>query len=115
MKTLIQTVTLGLALIVLSQQSHAEESFQQKHPRRAEVNKRVKNQEKQINSEERSGKISRAQGNADKADLRAVKAEEHADVRQNLADGKGARLTEGQQRSLNSQLNQDEQQIRHNQ
>ncbi|MFI5361574.1 MAG: hypothetical protein ACHQ49_06365 [Elusimicrobiota bacterium] len=74
--------------------------FAKQHPRRNQVNKRVKNQRSRINQDEKSGKLTQAQGNQLKANDRAIKQQEHADVKAN-----GGYLTKGQQKQLNQEEN----------
>jgi len=75
-------------------------TFAANHPRRAEVNKRVKNQRKRINKDVKSGKLTAAQGQQLKANDAAIKQQEHADVKAN-----GGSLTQGQQKQLNQEEN----------
>lgn len=81
--------------------------FAKKHPRRNEVNKRVKNQRARINKDEKSGKITKAQGDQLKANDRAVKQEEHAEVKAN-----GGHLTKDQQKQINQEENSNSKLIR---
>jgi hypothetical protein len=66
--------------------AHAKESFEERHPRRSEINHRVRDQEKRIDE--------------------GVKAEEHAEVAAN-----GGYLTKTEQKQMNQELNQDSKQI----
>ena len=81
--------------------------FANKHPRRNQVNKRVKNQRSRINKDEKSGKITKAQGNQLKANDRAIKQQEHADVKAN-----GGHLTKGEQKQINQEENANSKLIR---
>ena len=74
--------------------------FAKDHPRRNQVNKRVKNQRSRINKDEKSGKITKAQGDQLKANDKAVKQQEHADVKAN-----GGTLTKGEQKQFNQEEN----------
>jgi hypothetical protein len=74
--------------------------FAKKHPRRNEVNKRVKNQRGRINSDVASGKLTAAQGQQLKANDAAIKQQEHADVKAN-----GGYITKDQQKQLNQEEN----------
>ncbi|MGZ3688439.1 MAG: hypothetical protein ACXWP5_05935 [Bdellovibrionota bacterium] len=98
-------VVLGLAQIAASPAS-ADENFRKNHPRRAEVNRRERRQMKRINQGEKSGKITPAQAQQDRQNVRSVKQEERADVKAN-----GGHLTQGEQKQLNQELNQNSQQI----
>jgi len=75
-------------------------TFAQQHPRRNEVNKRVKNQRRRINKDVASGKITPAQAKQLKANDAAIKAQEHADVKAN-----GGYITKDQQKQLNQEEN----------
>ena len=74
--------------------------FAKQHPRRNQVNKRVANQRSRINADEKSGKLTQAQGNQLKANDRAIKQQEHADVKAN-----GGSLTKGEQKQFNQEEN----------
>jgi PBP1b-binding outer membrane lipoprotein LpoB len=81
--------------------------FAKKHPRRSEVNKRVKNQRERINEDEKSGKITADQAKQLKANDRAIKMQEHAEVKAN-----GGSLTKGEQKQLNQEENANSKLIR---
>src|ERR1700758_45570 len=74
--------------------------FAKKHPRRNEVNTRVKNQRSRINKDEKSGKLTAGQAKQLKANDRAIKQQEHADVKAN-----GGHLTKGEQKQFNQEEN----------
>lgn len=81
--------------------------FAKKHPRRNEVNNRVKNQRSRINKDEKSGKITKSQAHQLKANDRAIKQQEHADVKAN-----GGHLTKGEQKQFNQEENANSKMIR---
>lgn len=81
--------------------------FAKKHPRRNEVNKRVKNQRGRINKDEKSGKITAGQAKQLKANDRAIKQQEHADVKAN-----GGSLTKGEKKQFNQEENANSRMIR---
>lgn len=74
--------------------------FAKKHPRRNQVNKRVKNQRARINKDVASGKLTPQQAQQLRANDRAIKQQEHADVKAN-----GGYLTKGQQKQINQEEN----------
>jgi hypothetical protein len=74
--------------------------FAHQHPRRNEVNKRVANQRARINHGVKSGKLTAQQTRQLKADDRAIKRQEHADVKAN-----GGHLTKPEQKQLNQEEN----------
>ena len=81
--------------------------FAKDHPRRNEVNKRVANQRARINQGVKSGKLTQQQGKQLKADDRAIKQQEHADVKAN-----GGHLTKSEQKQFNQEENTDSRLIR---
>ena len=76
------------------------EKFDKEHPRRGQVNERVKNQRARINQGEKNGTLTKQQGNQLKANDRAIKEQEHADVKAN-----GGHITKGEQKQLNQEEN----------
>ena len=105
MKTLIQTLTLSAVLLTLTNASFAGD-FKKKHPRRAEVNQRVRNQEKRINAGVKSGTMTAEEAKEDRKNLRGIKREERADVKAN-----GGHLTKEQTKGLNQELNTNSKEI----
>ena len=75
-------------------------NFATDHPRRNEVNHRVDNQRQRINEGVRTGKLSEQQAQQLRANDRAIKEQEHADVRAN-----GGHLTPAEQRQVNQEEN----------
>ena len=74
--------------------------FAKDHPRRNEVNKRVDNQRERINEGVKDGKLSHQQAEQLRSNDRAIKQQEHADVKAN-----GGYLTRGEQKQLNQEEN----------
>jgi hypothetical protein len=74
--------------------------FAVKHPRRNEVNKRVKNQRRRINQGLKNGSLTTQQAQQLRSNDNAIKAQEHADVKAN-----GGSLTKPEQRQLNQEEN----------
>jgi hypothetical protein len=74
--------------------------FAKNHPRRNEVNKRVKNQRKRINNDVKNGSLTQAQASQLKANDVAIKQQEHADVKAN-----GGYITKPEQKQLNQEEN----------
>ena len=71
-------------------------NFAKKHPARNKANKRVKNQRSRINNSNLSG----AQKGQLKANDKAIKQQEHADVKAN-----GGHLTGGEAKQINQEEN----------
>ncbi len=84
------------------------ESWAQNHPRRAEVNGRLDNQDARINKELREGEISKGQARALHQQDRAVRHEER-----DMASQNGGHITRGEQRVLNQQENAISHEIGH--
>ena len=74
--------------------------FEQNHPRRNEVNQRVKNQRERINQGVKNGTLTADQAKQLRANDRAIKKQEHAEVKAN-----GGYLTKKQQKQLNQEEN----------
>lgn len=74
--------------------------FAKEHPRRNEVNKRVRHQRKRIAKDEASGKITPQEAQQLRANDNAIKQQEHADVKAN-----GGYITKGEQKQLNQEEN----------
>jgi hypothetical protein len=74
--------------------------FAVEHPRRNEVNTRVNDQRARINQGVKSGELTKQQAQQLRANDRAIKRQEHADVKAN-----GGYLTSGEQRQLNKEEN----------
>jgi hypothetical protein len=81
--------------------------FAKQHPRRNEVNKRVANQRARINQGDKSGKLTAQQTQQLKANDRAIKQQEHADVKAN-----GGHLTKPELKQLNQEENANSSLIR---
>jgi hypothetical protein len=111
------TQYLKMALIVISvgfmslatakdKDTDKDKDFAKDHPRRAEVNERIRSERRRIKEGMKSGKISPEEGKRLLGELDGVKAEEKAEVKAN-----GGYLTKTEQKQLNQELNQDSKQI----
>jgi hypothetical protein len=96
--------TLCLAQVTPAAAKDAD--FAKDHPRRAEVNERIRNEERRITEGVRSGKLTKAEAHKLRGELRGIKAQERAEVRAN-----GGYLTKSEKNQLNQELNQDSRQI----
>ena len=76
----------------------AETPWQQHHPRRAEINARLANQNREIRAERREGKITYAQAQALHAGDHNIRAQENAD-----ASHDHSHITKAEQNQLNSE------------
>ena len=91
---LVFAATIGLA------GTASAETWAQAHPRRAEVNHRLANQNRRIDREVREGEISRAQAYALHGEDRTIRAEERF-----MASQHRGHITRAEQRALNQQEN----------
>jgi hypothetical protein len=96
---------LGIAavagtLFAVSGNVFADTAFQQNHPRRAEVNARLDNQNRRIDSEVRDGQINRRQAAYLHGEDHEIRTEERSFARAD--DG---HITRGEQALLNRQEN----------
>jgi len=76
------------------------ETWNQNHPRRAQVNARLANQNHRVNDELREGEMTRGRARTLHAQDRFIRREERFMARQN-----GGHITRAEQRSLNQQEN----------
>ena len=74
--------------------------FAEKHPRRNEVNERVDHQRARINEGVKSGKLTQGQAAQLRGNDKAIKQQEHAEVKAN-----GGHLTKAEQKQLNQEEN----------
>ncbi len=74
--------------------------FAVKHPRRNQVNKRVRNQRGRIDQGVKNGSLTAPQAQQLRGNERAIKQQEHAEVNAN-----GGYLTKAQKRQLNQEEN----------
>ncbi len=93
-------LALSLAAVGGSAGSAAAGTWDQRHPRRAEVNERLAIQNFRINRELREGEISYRQARALHAEDRAIRAQERA-----MAYARGGSISRGEQRLLNQEEN----------
>ncbi len=76
--------------------------WQKDHPRRVEVNGRLKHQNKRITNEVKAGEITPAEAKNLRANDKAIHGEEKAMATQN-----GGHITKVEKKALNQQLNQN--------
>ena len=95
--TALRASVLALALLGGSAAAHANE-WDRSHPRRAEVNTRLDNQQNRIVDGLRDGELSSGQAHRLHEEDAAIRLEERADV----VIG-GGRIGSGEQRTLNAQ------------
>lgn len=104
-KTLIVAAMLSVATLASHAQTRVSD-WDKSHPRRAEVNARLKNQNQRINRERAEGELTPAQAATLHREDRQIRQEERAMAAQN-----GGHITRQEQRVLNQQENQVSRQI----
>jgi hypothetical protein len=105
-RKVMTVVALTATLATLSGNVFAETKFQQNHPRRAEVNARLNNQNRRIDNEVKDGQISRKQASVLHSEDHSIRNEERFD-----ASLDGSHITRAEQTSLNQQENSVRRQI----
>ena len=98
--TRISVTALAAALTALMASSAAAGKWAQNHPRRAEVNARLNNQNRRINNEVKNGQISPSQANALHHEDHQIRQEER-----DMASQNGGHITKAEQGVLNQQEN----------
>ena len=100
MKTLrLAGLAAAIGLLLTGAAANAQ-TWNQTHPRRAEVNARLNNQNNRIRAGVRDGQLTDRQARQLHADDRAIRGEERADASIN-----GGHITRGEQRQINQQEN----------
>jgi hypothetical protein len=105
MNKLLSSLVAATALLSATP-SFAETWWSFKHPRRAEVNGRLENQDRRIDAGRRDGELTRGEAHQLHREDRTIRAEERAMAAQN-----GGHITKGEQRMLNRQENHVSRQI----
>ena len=80
--------------------------FAKEHPRRAEVNGRIRNQQRRIHEGVKNGTMTKEEAKSERKDLRGVKREERSMVKAN-----GGHLTKEETKDINGQLNKNSKDI----
>jgi len=102
----IALTILSLGVLAGGTQLANAETWNQEHPRRAEVNSRLDNQNKRINQERREGEISGKEARKLHSEDHAIRQEERDMAKQN-----GGHITRSEQKVLNQQENAVSRQI----
>jgi len=100
----ISVTALAAALTALMASTATAGKWAQNHPRRAEVNARLNNQNRRINNELKEGEITKGQANALHHEDHQIRQEERDMASQN-------HITKGEQNVLNQQENKVSRQI----
>jgi len=91
---------IAASILTVSSAQAADGSWNKDHPRRAEVNHRLKNQNQRIHNEVKEGDMSKAKAARLHRDDRKVRQEER-----DMASQNGGHITKQEQRTLNQQEN----------
>ena len=105
-RTVLSIAAATFALSGLAGNALADTQWQKDHPRREEVNNRLKNQNKRIHQEVKEGELSKAQASKLHREDRAIRREERT-----MASTNKGHITKAEQKALNQQENQVSQQI----
>lgn len=106
MNRIIKTLAVAAVALSAATGAFAQTQWQKDHPRRAEVNHRLANQNKRIHNEVKEGEITKGQAKALHKEDRQIRQEERDMAAQN-----GGHITKQEQRTLNQQENQVSRQI----
>ncbi len=108
--SIVKLITASAAsmLLLAGAANAADATWAQKHPRRAEVNGRLANQNRRIHQQVKEGEMSKSQAAAMHRDDHAIRQEERDMARQN-----GGHITKSEKHVLNQQENGVSQQIGH--
>jgi hypothetical protein len=90
----------GLFVAATAADAAAETRWQQNHPRRVEVNRRLNNLNRRIDQERREGEIGRGQARAMHGEVHQLRREERGDARFD-----NSHITRPEQGALNRQEN----------
>lgn len=94
------------AACVVTTPAFAKKSFAERHPRRAQVNRRERNQQRRINKGLKNGQLTQSQAKELRTEEAGIKAQERAEVKAN-----GGYLTKDEQHQLNRELTAESQKI----
>ena len=109
MTRVLSTLTLAAVLAVATGGSAlADTQWQRNHPRRAEVNHRLANQDHRIHNEVRDGQISHQQAQTLHTQDHQIRQEER-----DMASQNGGHITQQEQNTLNAQENAVSHEIGH--
>jgi hypothetical protein len=102
----LSVTTFAAVITALMTSSASAGKWAQNHPRRAEVNARLNNQNRRINNELKEGEITKEQANALHHEDHQIRQEER-----DMASQDGGHITKSEQGVLNQQENKVSRQI----
>ena len=100
MKIVGITLLMAVFFLVSLPVVQAETEWQKDHPRRAEVNKRLRNQNRRINQGVKNGKLTKQEATQLHKKDRQIRQEER-----DMASQNGGHITKQEQKTLNQQEN----------
>ena len=100
MRAIYAAALVAASATFVSSTAMAEGKWAQNHPRRAEVNARLNNQNRRINKELKEGEITKGQANALHKEDHQIRQEER-----DMASQNGGHITKAEQGVLNQQEN----------
>jgi hypothetical protein len=101
----IAAIALGLSAGALP--ARADDQWQEEHPRREQVNERLKRQNERITEGEESGTLTHRESKALRGEDRRIRKQERQMAAQN-----GGHITKAEQRALNQEENRSSEHIR---
>ena len=105
-KSRASLIAISAAILFCGAAYAAETQWQKDHPRRTQVNSRLKNQNARLKNQVKQGDMTKAQAAKLHREDRGIRKEERAMASQN-----GGHITKAEQRSLNQQENAVSRQI----
>jgi hypothetical protein len=105
-RTVLTVAAATFALSGLASNAMADSKWQKDHPRREQVNNRLKNQNQRIHQEVKEGELSKGQAAKLHREDRSIRKEERT-----MASTNGGHITKTEQKALNQQENQVSKQI----
>lgn len=106
MNGIVKALAISAVALSAATGAFAQTQWQKDHPRRAEVNHRLANQNKRIHNEVKEGEITKGQARQMHREDHQIRQEERDMAAQN-----GGHITKQEQRTLNQQENQVSRQI----
>jgi hypothetical protein len=106
LKKLFGTTLVALSLAGIASTALADTTWQKNHPRREQVNNRLANQNKRINTEVKEGEMSKGKAAQLHHEDHQIRTEERLMASQN-----GSHITKQEQKTLNQQENKVSKQI----
>jgi len=103
---LISLSLIGAASVSMADTSTPAKTWKQNHPRRAQVNARLNNQNRRINNEVKEGELTRGQAASLHKEDHQIRQEER-----DMASQNGSHITKQEQATLNQQENAVSRQI----